>query len=111
MTTRALLRTDPAEVVETIGRAQLGAEAMAYIAGCRTATAAAARLLDQKFVAEAARVMAHALPRREAVRWACDCAVHRAYGVVRSGSSHPGAGRALDPARHRYGGASGDGDG
>jgi hypothetical protein len=46
--------------------------------GCTDVTDALHRLESGGFLAEAARLIAHALPKREAVWWACMCATHTA---------------------------------
>lgn len=56
----------------------LSREATAAIEGCRFAREALARLEAVGFLLEATRVAAHALPKREAVWWACMCALHTA---------------------------------
>ncbi|HTW69770.1 MAG TPA: hypothetical protein VME47_07790 [Acetobacteraceae bacterium] len=55
---------------------KLPAEAAAAVQGCQLATEALDRLEAGGFLLEAARLLAHALPRREAVWWACMCAGH-----------------------------------
>lgn len=46
--------------------------------GCTDIAGALDRLESGGFLAEAARLIAHALPKREAVWWACMCAAHTA---------------------------------
>jgi hypothetical protein len=53
---------------------ELSPEAAAALGGAENPTAAVARLAAAGFLIEAARVCAHALPRREAVWWAARCA-------------------------------------
>ena len=48
------------------------------VARCDTAADAVATLLAAGYLEEAVRVVAHGLPRREAVWWACMCATHTA---------------------------------
>ncbi|HUN44762.1 MAG TPA: hypothetical protein VMU81_31130 [Acetobacteraceae bacterium] len=50
--------------------------AAAAVQGCQLATEALDRLEAGGFLMEAARLLAHALPRREAVWWTCMCASH-----------------------------------
>ncbi len=57
-----------------MGRLELGAEAAAIVAGVESAAQGAAMLEAAGFRTEAVRLCAHALPRREAVWWACMCA-------------------------------------
>jgi hypothetical protein len=52
--------------------------AAASVQECRLAAEAIDRLEAGGFPIEATRVLAHALPKREAVWWACMCAAHTA---------------------------------
>lgn len=62
-------------VLETVlERADLAPEAAATAAGAPDAAAALLRIVQAGMMADAARFMAHALPKREAVWWACMCA-------------------------------------
>lgn len=54
----------------------LDADAAAAAAGCTASADAIDRLEAAGFLAEATRVVAHALPKREAVWWACMCSAH-----------------------------------
>ena len=56
----------------------LNPEAAAVIAGCAEVPAALERLEQAGFLTEATRLVAHALPKREAVWWACMCVTHTA---------------------------------
>lgn len=55
---------------------KLPEEAAAAVEGCQLASEAMDRLEAGGFLMEAARLLAHALPRREAVWWTCMCAGH-----------------------------------
>ena len=55
-------------------RLELDAEGTALLAGAGDAEAALARLEAARRMTEALRLLAHALPKREAVWWACMCA-------------------------------------
>ena len=55
-------------------RLELEPPATALLAGAQTAAEALARLQADGLFNEAARLCAHALPKREAVWWACMCA-------------------------------------
>ncbi|MCW8307687.1 hypothetical protein AruPA_11605 [Acidiphilium sp. PA] len=57
-----------------VTHATLGPEARSAIADCITVPHLIATLIGHGFLVEAARCFAHALPRREAVWWACMCA-------------------------------------
>jgi hypothetical protein len=59
-------------------RASLEAAAREAVQGAETVRAMISALIAGGFRAEAARCYAHALPRREAVWWACMCARHTA---------------------------------
>jgi hypothetical protein len=52
--------------------------AVAAVAGCTQVSEALERLESSGHLLEATRLMAHALPKREAVWWACMCALHTA---------------------------------
>lgn len=56
----------------------LPAEAARAVHECASMPAALAALEAAGFDAEAVRLVAHALPKREAVWWACMCAAHTA---------------------------------
>lgn len=57
---------------------QLDARGAAALDGCADAGAALDRLEQAGLLIEATRLMAHALPAREAVWWACMCSRHTA---------------------------------
>jgi hypothetical protein len=67
-----------AQLHDVLGRCDLSAEAMAAIAGLDDVSGVAGALANAGFLIEASRVFAHALPKREAVWWACMCATHTA---------------------------------
>ncbi|HME20239.1 MAG TPA: hypothetical protein VKI44_02550 [Acetobacteraceae bacterium] len=56
----------------------LSPEAAAAIAGCAEVPVALEQLEQAGFLTEATRLVAHALPKREAVWWACMCVSHTA---------------------------------
>jgi hypothetical protein len=56
----------------------LSPAAAAVIAGCAEVPVALERLEQAGFLTEAMRLVAHALPKREAVWWACMCVSHTA---------------------------------
>ena len=58
---------------QLVSRCQLSPEALAAIAAAADAAAAIEALESNGFLAEAVRLFAHALPKREAVWWACMC--------------------------------------
>jgi Family of unknown function (DUF6931) len=55
-------------------RGELSAEALARIAGCADTPAALEALESGGLAADAVKLVAHALPRREGVWWVCMCA-------------------------------------
>lgn len=57
---------------------QLDAQGVAALEGCDATLAALERLEQAGLLIEATRLIAHALPAREAVWWACSCARHTA---------------------------------
>lgn len=67
-----------ADLASLAPRLALPAEATVALQGCTTVGQALDRLESSGFLIEAARLVAHALPKREAVWWACMCAVHTA---------------------------------
>jgi hypothetical protein len=67
-----------ARLAEVLGRCDLPAEALPVVAGVPDVPGVIAALAGGGFLVEAARVFAHALPKREAVWWACMCAAHTA---------------------------------
>jgi hypothetical protein len=56
----------------------LSPAAAAVVAGCAEVPAALERLEQAGLLIEATRLVAHALPKREAVWWACMCVSHTA---------------------------------
>jgi hypothetical protein len=66
------------ELATVLDRAALPPEAQAPLQGCADIGDAVARLEAGGFATEAVRVLAHALPKREGVWWACMCAVNTA---------------------------------
>ena len=65
--------------LETVrARVALPAEAAQVVHDCTQVAEAVDRLEAAGFLTEAAQFVAHALPKREAVWWACMCAVHTA---------------------------------
>ena len=57
---------------------ELPAAAAAIVKDCKLVAEAIDRLEAGGFLLEATRLLAHALPKREAVWWACMCAAHTA---------------------------------
>ncbi|MBU6420067.1 MAG: hypothetical protein KGQ79_10120 [Proteobacteria bacterium] len=78
MSAAALNKLSGASLQEVLKRSQLPPEALERIAGLGTIEAVFAALAQAGFGIEATRVLAHALPKREAVWWACMCAAHTA---------------------------------
>lgn len=60
------------------GRLELPDEAAELVGGCKATADALAQLESHGFLIEAVRLLAHALPKREATWWACMCAHHTA---------------------------------
>lgn len=61
---------------ELVARIAASPEALAAIEGATRVSEAVERLASTGFLLEAAKLTAHALPKREAVWWACMCARH-----------------------------------
>ncbi len=73
-----LIKLGGAELAIVLERATLTPEAQAPLLGCADVADAIVRLEAAGFAAEAVRMMAHALPKRESVWWACMCATNTA---------------------------------
>jgi hypothetical protein len=73
-----LKKLSGAPLAEVLARCELPEEAKQVVAGIADVPGVIAALAARKLLVEAARVFAHALPRREAVWWACMCAAHTA---------------------------------
>jgi hypothetical protein len=76
MSAAPLAKIRSARLEEIMPRLGLPAEAAAAVRPDHDAPAALAALEEREFLVEATKLMAHALPRREAVWWACMCANH-----------------------------------
>jgi hypothetical protein len=63
-----------ADLATLMSRAALSPQAQEPLRGCVEIANALDRLQTAGFATEAVRVLAHALPKREAVWWACMCA-------------------------------------
>jgi hypothetical protein len=71
-----------ADIPTVLQRCDLPAEALALAQGRRDLLDIIQALTDAAFLVEASRVFAHALPKREAVWWACMCAAHSVASLV-----------------------------
>jgi hypothetical protein len=80
--TQAMNKLSKAQLAEVLQRCDLPGEAAAVVAGITDVPGVIAALARGGFRVEAARVFAHALPKREAVWWACMCAAHTAPGAL-----------------------------
>ncbi len=76
--TQLLSKMAARPLAEVLPQAALPAPALTAIEGCADPAAAFAALEKAALMEEAARLAAHALPKREAVWWACMCARHTA---------------------------------
>jgi Family of unknown function (DUF6931) len=76
--TGTLIKLAGADVATTVMRATLPPEAEAPLRGCAEIGNVLDRLEAAGFQPEAVRVLAHALPKREGVWWACMCATSTA---------------------------------
>lgn len=74
-TINKLANSDLASLTPRVG---LSPEAAAPVNGCTQVPDALDKLEAAGFLIEATRLMAHALPKREAVWWGCMCALHTA---------------------------------
>jgi hypothetical protein len=75
-----LTKIDGANVSTATERANLSPEAQTALQGCTDVVDALERLEASGFLSEAIRVLAHAMPKREDVWWACMCAASTAPG-------------------------------
>jgi hypothetical protein len=66
------------ELSRVLPHLQFDAQAMTALAGCDNSLEALDRLEQAGLLIEATRLVAHALPAREAVWWACACSRHSA---------------------------------
>jgi Family of unknown function (DUF6931) len=73
-----LVKLAGSDLAELLGRLALDGEAAALAAGASGVVEALARLEARGQLMAAARLLAHALPKREATWWACMCAGHTA---------------------------------
>jgi len=73
-----LVKLTGAELAIVVERATLTPDAQAPLRGCADVGDAIVRLESAGFASEAVRMMAHALPKREGVWWACMCAANTA---------------------------------
>lgn len=71
---RPPVKLSAAELKTVLERAELTPDAAKIAAGCADVPAAVVALAEAGMVNDAARLVAHALPKREAVWWACMCA-------------------------------------
>lgn len=71
-----LIKIAASNLAEIAARIQSGPEAAAVLVGLADVPSALLALEHGGFLIEATRLVAHALPRREAVWWACMCADH-----------------------------------
>ena len=77
-TTTAPGKLDTSPLAALLPRLELAGGAAAALDGCTLVSEALSRLAGAGFLVEAARLCAHALPHREAVWWALQCAAHTA---------------------------------
>jgi hypothetical protein len=71
---RPPVKLKAADMKTVLERAELTPDAQKIAAGCPDVPAALDALIQASLVTDAARLVAHALPKREAVWWACMCA-------------------------------------
>jgi hypothetical protein len=72
------MKMQAARLDDVLARLDLPAETAGLVSGCRDAATAFLILEEKGLLLEAAKLAAHALPKREAVWWACMCARHTA---------------------------------
>lgn len=71
---RPPVKLTAADMKTVLARADLTPDAAKVVSGASDVPAAVAALAEAGLVNDAARLVAHALPKREAVWWACMCA-------------------------------------
>ncbi len=76
MSSPGVNKLSSAQLAEVLQRCDLSPEAATAVAGIGEVQPVIAALARNNFLVEAARVFSHALPKREAVWWACMCATH-----------------------------------
>ena len=74
------------DLARVLPHLQLDEHGRATLAGCQDSIDALGRLEKAGLLIEATRLIAHALPAREAVWWACACSRHTA-----GSGAHPAA--------------------
>ncbi|HEX3400061.1 MAG TPA: hypothetical protein VHT74_07030 [Acetobacteraceae bacterium] len=75
---QAMIKLNGGDLTALRPHLAFGPAAAAVADGCARITDALERLEAGGFLLEATRLVAHALPKREAVWWACMCAAHTA---------------------------------
>src|SRR5262249_59914719 len=75
---QTLVKLNTTELATLTPHLALDHEAAMATEGCRQVAEALDHLEAAGFLTEATRLIAHALPKREAVWWACMCAIHTA---------------------------------
>ncbi len=85
------------DLARVLAHVQLDAQGSAALAGCAGTAEALDRLERGGFLIEATRLIAHALPAREAVWWACMCARHTA-----ASGADPAAGAVVRAAAEEW---------
>ena len=75
---QTLVKLNTTDLATLAPHLALGQDAAAATEGCSQVAEALDRLEAAGFLTEATRLIAHALPKREAVWWACMCAIHTA---------------------------------
>ena len=75
---QALVKLSGSELAAVTPHLALDADAAGIVDGCTGVVEAMERLESAGFLVESTRLAAHALPKREAVWWACMCVAHTA---------------------------------
>ncbi|MBU6499073.1 MAG: hypothetical protein KGJ41_01730 [Rhodospirillales bacterium] len=90
------MKMQSARVQDVLARLDLPVATAGLVAGCPDSGAAFLALEEKGLLVDAAKWAAHALPKREAVWWACMCARHTA------AANQPEAERALVEAAEQW---------
>ena len=76
MKSSPLVKLEPADLAVTLQRAEVSDDSKVALQGVVTVAAAIEALTNAGLLLDAVRLMSHALPKREAVWWACMTARH-----------------------------------
>jgi hypothetical protein len=76
--TQTLAKMQAARIEDVLARLDLPPETAGLLSGCKDSISAFLLLQEKGLLVDATKFAAHALPKREAVWWACMCSRHTA---------------------------------